>query len=142
DRVEESFGKRYLGFALETGMVFDDNTRDPEARVQVLWGAVLEPTLARLEDGLQVLQADGIMVEMQYRHRPYRNVAELRGSLEQQPGTPEVTRFYVLAADLDAVVRKQMPLADMLTKSHVLVDGAERSVRVVPAELLLTPGPD
>ena len=142
DRVEESFGKRYLGFALETGMVFDDNTRDPEARVQVLWGAVLEPTLARLEDGLQVTQADGIMVEMQYRHRPYRNVAELRRSLEEQPGTSEVARFYVLAADLDAVVRKQMPIAEMLTKGHVVVDGAERSVRVVPATLPLTPGPD
>jgi len=142
DRVEESFGKRYLGFALETGMVFDDNTRDPEARVQVLWGAVLEPTLARLEDGLQVTQADGIMVEMQYRHRPYRNVAELRRSLEEQPGTSEVARFYVLAADLDAVVRKQMPIAEVLTKGHVVVDGAERSVRVVPATLPLTPGPD
>jgi hypothetical protein len=142
DRVEESFGKRYLGFALETGMVFDDNTRDPEARLQVLWGAVLEPTLARLEDGLQVQTADGIMVEMQYRHRPYRNVAELRSSLDAEPGTVEVARFYVLAADLDAVVRKEMPLAAMLTKSHVIVDGAERSVRLVPADLPLTPGPD
>ncbi len=142
DRVEESYGKRYLGFALETGMVFDDNTRDPEARLQVLWGAVLEPTLARLEDGLQVIQADGIMVEMQYRHRPYRSVSELRSSLDQQPGVAETARFYVLAADLDAVVRKEMPLADMLTKSHVVVDGTERSVHVVPTSLSLTPGPD
>ncbi len=142
DRVEESYGKRYLGFALETGMVFDDNTRDPEARLQVLWGAVLEPTLARLEDGLQVTQADGIMVEMQYRHRPYRSVSELRSSLDQQPGVAETARFYVLAADLDAVVRKEMPLADMLTKSHVVVDGTERSVHVVPTSLSLTPGPD
>lgn len=142
DRVEESFGKRYLGFALETGIVFDDNTRDPEARLQVLWGAVLEPTLARLEDGLQVEKADGIMVEMQYRHRPYRTVSELRSSLDAEPGTAEVARFYVLAADLDAVVRKEMPLNAMLTKSRVLVDGTERNVHAVPADLPLTPGPD
>jgi hypothetical protein len=142
DRVEESLGKRYLGFDLETGMVFDDNTRDPEARLQVLWGAVLEPTLARLEDGLQVAQADGIMVQMQYHHRPYRTVAELRSNLTEQPGTAEVARFYVLASDLDTVVRGQMPVAEMLAKSRVTVDGAERRVRTVPAALALTPGPD
>jgi hypothetical protein len=141
DRVEESLGKRYLGFDLETGMVFDDNTRDQEARLQVLWGAVLEPTLARLEDGLQVEKADGIMVQMQYHHRPYRTVAELRDDIEQ-PGTAEVARFYVLAADLDAVVRKRMPLQQMLPKSRVTVDGTERAVGMVPASLSLTPGPD
>jgi hypothetical protein len=142
DRVEESLGKRYLGFDLETGMVFDDATRDQEARLQVLWGAVLEPTLARLEDGLQVAKADGIMVQMQYHHRPYRTVAELRRDIEERPGTAEVARFYVLAADLDAVVRKQMALAEVLPKSRITVDGAERSVRTVPVSLPLTPGPD
>jgi hypothetical protein len=141
DRVEESLGKRYLGFDLETGIVFDDNTRDQEARLQVLWGAVLEPTLARLEDGLQVVKADGIVVQMQYHHRPYRTVAELRSSIEQ-PGTAEIARFYVLAEDLDAVVRKQMPLPQMLAKSRVTVDGTERSVRTVPDGFALTPGPD
>lgn len=141
DRVEESLGKRYLGFELETGMVFDDNTRDQEARLQVLWGAVLEPTLARLEDGLQVVKADGIVVQMQYHHRPYRTVAELRSNIEQ-PGTAEIARFYVLATDLDAVVRKQMPLPQMLAKSRVTVDGTERTVRSVPDGFTLTPGPD
>jgi hypothetical protein len=141
DRVEESLGKRYLGFELETGMVFDDNTRDQEARLQVLWGAVLEPALARLEDGLQIEKADGIVVQMQYHHRPYRTVAELRSNIEQ-PGTSEVARFYVLAADLEAVVRKQMPLAHVLARSRVIVDGTERNVHTVPSDLALTPGPD
>jgi hypothetical protein len=141
DRVEESLGKRYLGFEVETGMVFDDNTRDQEKRLQVLWGAVLEPTLARLEDGLQVHKADGIMVQMQYHHRSYQTIAEVRRDIEQ-PGTSEVARFYVLAADLDAVVRKQLPLAEVLAKTRITVDGAERSVRTVPASLPLTPGPE
>ena len=54
DRVEEALGKRYLLFVVETGMIFDDSTRDREARAQVLWASVMEPTLERLKDGLQV----------------------------------------------------------------------------------------
>jgi hypothetical protein len=37
DRVEESRGKRYLAFVLETGFVFDDSTRDRAERAQILW---------------------------------------------------------------------------------------------------------
>jgi hypothetical protein len=140
DRVEETLGKRYLLFVVETGIIFDDSTRDREQRAQVLWASVMEPTLERLKDGLQV-NADGLMVQMEYHHRPYRSVADLRGSIDQ-PGVAEVTRFHVLATDLDAVVRGQLTLRNLLARAHTTIDGSEVAVAPPRADQALTPGPD
>jgi hypothetical protein len=140
DRVDEALGKHYLGFILETGLVFDDSTRDRIARVQTLWATIMEPTLARLQDGLQV-KADGMMVQMQYYHRPYRSVGELRASIDQ-PGTSEEVRFYVLKTDLDAVAGGELTLRTLLGRARTTIDGAE--VPVVPPreDSPLTPGPE
>ena len=121
-------------------MVFDDHTRDEAARVQILWATILEPTLERLKDGLQV-NADGIMVRMQYHHRPYRTAAELRQSIDQ-PGTSEETRFGVLATDVDAVVRGEITLRESFRRAKITVNGEPRSIAVPPADLVLTPGPE
>jgi hypothetical protein len=140
--IEHVHGKRYLGFALETGLVFDDHTRDEAARLQFLWATILEPTLARLTDGLQVEAADGILVRMQYYHRPYKTVADLRTTVVEQPGTPEEAAFAVLAADVDATVRGELPLRDVLARTHVTVDGAARKVDAPAVDRVLTPGPN
>lgn len=140
DRVDEVLGKHYLGFILETGLVFDDSTRDRVARVQILWATIMEPTLARLQDGLQV-KPDGMMVQMQYYHRPYRSVAELRASIDR-PGTSEEARFYVLAADLEAVVRGELTLRALLGRSRITIDGGEVAVAPPQTDQPLTPGPE
>jgi hypothetical protein len=139
DRVEEVFGKRYLLFVVETGMIFDDATRDRQARAQVLWASVMEPTLERLKDGLQV-GADGMMVQMEYHHRPYRSVAELRASIDRV-GDPEVARFYVLASDLDAVVRGELTLRNLLERAQTTIDGTAVAVAPPRDDQPLTPGP-
>ena len=138
--VEPAFDKRYLAFEVETGIVFDDPTRDEVGRVQILWATILEPTLARLKDGLQV-EADGIVVRMQYHHRPYRSAAELRASIDQ-PGTAEEARLGVLAADVDAVARGELSLRDLFRGVRVAVDGKERSIAVPSEDQVLTPGSD
>ena len=140
DRVDEALGKHYLGFILETGLVFDDSTRDRVARVQILWATIMEPTLARLQDGLQV-KPDGMMVQMQYYHRPYRSVAELRASIDR-PGTSEEARFYVLAADLEAVVRGELTLRALMGRARITIDGGEVAVAPPQTDQPLTPGPE
>jgi hypothetical protein len=140
DRVEERLGKRYLGFVLETGLVFDDATRDRPSRAQILWATIMEPTLGRLQDGLQV-QADGIMVHMQYHHRPYRSADELRGSIDR-PGSIEELRFYVLASDLDAVGRGEVTLRALLGRTRTTIDGADVAVAPPRDDQPLTPGPE
>ena len=140
DPVAEAFGKRYLNFVLETGLVFDDATRDRVARAQILWATIMEPTLARLQDGLQV-KADGVMVRMQYYHRPYRSVGQLQASIDR-PGTPEELRFYVLASDLDAVGRGEVTLRLLVERVHTTIDGIEIAVAPPGNDQPLTPGPD
>ena len=141
ERVEEAHGKRFLRFVLETGFVFDDSTRDRVQRAQILWASIMEPTLARLEDGLQVEKADGMVVQMQSFHRPYRTADELRTHIDQ-PGTSEETRFYVASADLDDVVRGKRTLRTLLAAAHPTVDGADVSVAAPADEMVFTPGPE
>jgi hypothetical protein len=140
DRVEEARGKRYLVFVVETGLVFDDSTRDRLQRAQILWATIVEPTLARLQDGLQVNNADGMMVQMQSFHRPYRSEDELRAHIHE-PGTSEETRFYVLSSDLDEVIRGKVTLRALLAQTPTTIDGAEVVVAPPANDASLTPGP-
>jgi hypothetical protein len=139
DKVQEHRGKRYLGFFLESGFVFDDATRDQVARAQIVWATVLEPTLARLKDGLQV-KADGLVVHVQSHHRAYRSADELRKDIEH-PGTLEEHRFYVLASDVDAVVRGELTARTLLARAQITCDGRDLSVPPIGESLELTPGP-
>lgn len=140
DKVQEHRGKRYLGFVLESGFVFDDSTRDRVARAQIIWATVIEPTLARLQDGLQV-QADGMVVHVQSHHRAYRSADELRKDIDR-PGTAEEQRFYVLASDVDAVVRGELTARTLLARAQVVADGEDLALPPIREDLVLTPGPD
>jgi hypothetical protein len=141
DRVEEARGKRYLVFVLETGFVFDDSTRDRAARAQILWATIMEPTLARLQDGLQVHKADGMMVQMQYFHRPYRSADELRAHI-QEPGTSEEARFYVLSSDVDDVLHGKVSPRTLLAQTRTTINGADLPVAPPAGDTILTPGPE
>jgi len=141
DRVEESRGKRYLAFVLETGFVFDDSTRDRAERAQILWATIMEPTLERLQDGLQVNKADGMMVQMQYFHRPYRSGDELRAHI-REPGTSEEARFYVLSSDIDDVLHGKISLRTLLAQARTTIDGADLTVAPPATDAVLTPGPE
>lgn len=141
ERVEEALGRHWLRVVLETGFVFDDSTRDRTERAQILWAAIMEPTLARLGDGLQVNKADGLLVLMQSHHRPYRSTDELRAHIED-PGTAEETRFYVSSADVDQVVRGTRTLRALLADVHTEIDGATIAVAPPGDGLALTPGPE
>ncbi len=141
ERVEKALGRRWLRVVLETGFVFDDSTHDRMERAQILWAAIMEPTLARLKDGLQVNEADGVLVQMQYHHRPYRSAGELRAHIDE-PGTYEEARFYVASADLDQVVRGTRTLHALLADVHTEIDGAAVVVPPPGDGIVLTPGPE
>ncbi len=141
DRVEEKHGKRYLNFMLETGYVFDDSTRDRTERAQILWATIMEPTLSRLQDGLQVHKAEGLVVQMQYYHRPYRSAEELRATIHE-PGTSEEARFYVLASDVDDVIRGKTTVRNLVTQTRTTIDGSELAMMPPASDATLTPGPE
>ena len=137
--VREHRAKKYLVFVVETGFVFDSATRDENTRVHMLWSSIMAPTLERLT-ALRI-PADGIKVEMQYHHRPYRSAAELRASIDR-PGTAEQTDFYLLVADIDALVQRTMAPQTLIARAAITVDGVERAATAPPADLPTTAGPD
>jgi hypothetical protein len=139
DGIREHHAKKYLVFVVETGFVFDSATRDETTRVQVLWSTIMAPTLEHLT-ALRI-PADGIKVEMQYHHRPYRSLTELRADIDR-PGTAEQTDFYVLVPDVDAVVRRTVTPQTLIARATIMVDGVERAAAVAPPDLPTTAGPD
>lgn len=141
ERVEEAHGKRWLRIVLETGFVFDDSTRDRTRRAQILWSTIMEPTLARLNGGLRIENADGVLVEMQSFHRPYRSAAELRAHIHE-PGASEAARFYVASRDVDDVVRDGRAWHTLLAAAHMTIDGEEIAVPPPSDDEALTPGPE
>ncbi len=139
DGIDEYRGKRYLGFHVETGLVFDDNTRDATARVHMLWHTIMTPTLQRLKN--LSIPADGIMVRFQYHHLPYRSQAELRERIHE-PGPSEETIFYLLAPDVTALVAKRVSPFELIARARIAIDGSERDIPVPIAEEPLSAGPE
>jgi hypothetical protein len=137
--VKDYRGKRYLGFHVETGLVFDDNTRNETARVHMLWHTIMTPTLERL-NGLTV-PADGIMVRMQYHHFPYRTLAELRDRIHE-PGPSEETVFYLLTPDVTELLAKRVSKLELIARARIAIDGSEREITVPAAEEPLSAGPN
>jgi hypothetical protein len=125
DGVKRDHKRRYLGFVVDTGLVFDSQTRDEQARIGMLWATIMAPTLERLT-GLRV-SADGIKVVLRHHHRPRRSQDDLSASVDQV-GTPEETAFYVLAADVEALVTREVSVSNLITRVRVTVDGEERTV--------------
>lgn len=140
DGVRPHADRKFLVFAVETGLVFDSGSRDETTRVHLVWDGIVAPTLGHLQQGLRV-PADGIAVVLRYHHRPYRTQDELRASLEN-PGTAEETTFYVLARDVDSLIRKTETPHSLVAQTRVTVDGAARTVAAVPNDLPAGPGPE
>jgi hypothetical protein len=137
--VEEFRGTPYLRFVLETGLVFDDRTRDRNARVHMLWAAIMEPTLASVET-LEI-SAEGVAVDMQSHHRPYETNRALRATIDD-PGTVEHVTFYVRAADVNAVRAAAGATRELFGRALVVVDDAPLAPAPLPSDPPTFPGPD
>lgn len=123
--IDEYAGRQYLRFHLETGLVFDDGTRDLDARVHMLWLTVLEPVLESI--GEPDLTSAGIAIEMESFHRPYTNGQQLRATIDN-PGVSEEVTFYVLRDDLAALARAKLTVRDLFARSRITVDASERAI--------------
>jgi hypothetical protein len=137
--VTEHEGKRYLQFDVETGLVFDNRTRDETSRIHIVWMTIVAPVLERLTEPLKV-PADGIMVALQYHHRPYQSAAELRATIDQ-PGTSEITTFYLLTPNVTELLDRRVDTRALIERARVTVDGKERTVRAPERDAPTAPGP-
>jgi hypothetical protein len=131
-------GTSFLRFHLETGFVFDDLTRDADARVHMLWVAIMEPTLESIRT--IELAADGLAVVMLVHHRPYRTGRELRATIDDA-GVAEQVAFYVRREDL-AGLGSDGAVRDLFARTRIMVDDAERRLKTPPPDAPTTPGPE
>jgi len=128
--LEERDGKHYLGFTLETGIVYNDREVSAAARRVHAWTEIVETTLHKFS-ALNV-SADGLAIRLGYTHKPYDDEADLRTHLHEGHGDPETTTFYLLLADVADLLAKRISAQQLVQRATILVDGAA-------AELLLPP---
>jgi len=134
---EESEGRKYLGFRVESGVVLNDKTMDRDQRLERIWHVVLERTLMKYPKFSA--PADGLAVEIRYNHRPYERLSEV-AQTDDDVGAAERAKFYLLTADLDEFLARRMGPQDFLGRSRILVD--EKPVKLVPTEVSMPPRPE
>ncbi len=136
--ADDYAGREYLRFRLETGLVFDDGTRDLNARVHMLWLTLMEPTLESI--GEPDMTQAGIAIEMESFHRPYESGQELRATIDN-PGLSEEVTFYVLRDDLMALAHEKLTVRDLFTRSRITIDDSERAFAAPPEDATTVAGP-
>lgn len=114
-------GKTFLGFEVETGLIFNTNTLDQPARLSVLWRDILAEAFANLKT--MRVPTDGILVHLRYHHRPYHEGEDV-SELTDAPGETEDAKFYFGGESLQAFLSKDLSAQDLLARTAVLVNNA------------------
>jgi hypothetical protein len=128
---EDAEGRRWIAYRVASGVVLNDRELDRERRLERIWHIVVEKTLQRYPS-FQV-PVDGIAVEVNYNHRPFRSVADLYANIDDT-GPIERAKFYLPSADVSQFVDKKLAPQQLLDRSRVLLDNQ-------PVNLVLTEKP-
>lgn len=120
----------FLTFQVETGLIFNTETMDQATRLFTLWSKILAEAFSHLKS-LQV-PADGVMVSLQYYHRPYGGISEVY-ELTDQPGVSEEARFYFGGEPLRAFLQKEVSAKELLARSFILLDNTPTALQLPEA---------
>lgn len=134
---EQSEGRKYLGFRVDSGVVLNDKTMDRDRRLERIWHVVLERTLMKYPKF--TAPADGLAVEIRYNHRPYDRLSDI-AQTDDDVGPMERAKFYLLSTDLDEFLARRMGPQVFLDRSRIFVD--EKPVKLVPTEVSMPPRPE
>ena len=126
--IRERDGRRFLAFDLDTGIVFNDRDTAAEQRPAEVWTRIVVPSLQQF--ATLRLPADGVALQISYRHRPYADLAALRAQLRDTPGPTETAAFFVRIADAADLAAKRITSQQLVDRSTVLVDGTARQLTV------------
>src|SRR5512139_238378 len=111
---EERGGKRFLAFALDTGIIYNERELRPAARRARIWTDIVEVSLRKFPK--LTLPADGIGITLTYAHKAYTDAAELRASLADDRGQAETAAFYFLLADISELTAKRITPQQLLDR--------------------------
>lgn len=133
---EEIEGKRYIAYRVSSGVVFNDNDMDRDARLSRVWQSILARSFLTYPEFS--IPADGVAIEIAYHHRPYGAVSELYRAIDDV-GPQERAKFYFLSQDIEAFLGQKLSSDDLLAKARVRVD--DRPVEFRLQEIMTVPGP-
>lgn len=132
---EQAQGRRYVAFHLASGVVLDDKHLSREQRLERIWHVVLERTLLKYPKFQ--CPAEGVVVEIQYNHRPYDHAADLATS--DDAGPAERAKFYILESDLTEFLEHRLGAQQFLERSRILLD--DQPVKLTLTEVTMPPRP-
>ena len=133
---EELEGRKYVTFRVNSGMVLNDKSLDRQQRLERVWHVILERTLMRYSKF--TAPAEGVAVEIQYNHRPYRTLAELYRDVDDT-GPAEHAKFYMLSTDLEEFLARRVGPQDFLDRSRIVLD--DESIKLRLMEVSMPPRP-
>ena len=133
---EEHEGHKYVTFRLASGVILNDKSLDRDQRLERIWHIIVERTLLRYPKFSA--PADGVAIEIEYNHRPYKQIADLYDEADDT-GTVERAKFYMLSSDLSEFLAHQIGTQDFLERSRVLLDSQPVKLRLM--EVSLPPRP-
>jgi hypothetical protein len=134
--IEETDGKRFIAYRVASGVVFNDNDLDRDARLSRVWQSILARSFLTYPDFS--IPADGVAIEIAYHHRPYGKVSELYREIDDV-GPLERAKFYFLGADIAAFLDQKLSSQALLAKAKVSVDDQPIEFRL--QEIMTVPGP-
>jgi len=133
-------GHKHLFFALDSGIVFNDNEVTQSARVLRVWQAIVLHSIQRFDK--LPFAADGLAFDIRYHHRRYADEQDLRDRIPTEGrGTPEAADFFFLLRDLRDLIQHQLTEQQLLARSEVLVDGRPYVLQVPLVPATPTPPP-
>jgi hypothetical protein len=117
---EDRDGKRYLGFKVDTGIVYNDRELRADSRPARAWRDIIETSLRKFH--AMTVAADGIAVRLGYTHRDYATEEDLRAHLRDDSGVPEAAAFYLLLPDVNALMAARITGQELIDRSVVLIN--------------------
>jgi hypothetical protein len=135
---EDAHGKRFVSYRVASGVIFNDNYMDRDARLSRVWQGILERSFLKYP-GFSVPTADGVAIEIVYHHKPYGSIVDLSNAIDE-PGPLEKAKFYFLADDIGDFIAQKLPARTLVDRAHVTVD--DQPYAFALQELMTVPRPE
>ena len=115
----ERDGKQYLGFSLDSGIVYNDNSVSPDDRLRRTWQDIVISAIRRLTE-VQFDKVEGLAIRVGYHHRPYESERELREQLPEGRGEAEQVSYYIALDDAAGMVKGTADLPKVLERTTIV----------------------
>ena len=117
---EKRDDRTYLGYRLDTGIVFDTSTVAPPQRISKIWTDIVEPAARKLPNF--TLPGVGIALHIAFQDGTFTDRADIQEQLQAHQLHATEAIFYVLRADAAQLVAGDITARELASRTTVMVD--------------------